>query len=270
MTVVCGTDFSDLSDRACQAAAALAKKTGEQLVLVHAVAAGSPADDSALAEARASLRATAEKFRRDGVDIQERAETGSPDSVIAAIATEARAGLIVIGAAGQRGSRSLLGNTADRTISAASVPVLIVRDGLPVEEWLAGKRMLRVAVATDLSPISDYAVEWASTLSRYGQCNFVVMHVSWPPEAYDRLGIEGPMTLDRTHPVVDELIRSDIRDTVKRLEPVGKVDVIVESSFGRPGDSLSSAASAAHVDLLVVGHRSGRTWRIWEGSVARQ
>ena len=273
MTVLCGTDFSALSDRACRVAAALAKKTGEPLVLLHAVAAAA-SDDPAFAKerktAKASLQTLAEELRQSGIDAQERVETGSADSVITAIAEEVRAGLIVVGAAGHRGWRWSLGSTADRTISAASIPVLVVREGLPAEEWIAGARPLRVAVATDLSPISDRSVEWASRLGRYGRCEFVVVHVSWPPEAYDRLGIEGPMSLDQTHPLVEELIRREIGDTVKQLETVGAVEVLIESSFGKPADSLSSAASQARADLLVVGHRSGRTWRIWEGSVARQ
>lgn len=264
--IICGTDYSPLAEQAAKTAAALAKKSGQPLRLVHVLTAG---DSEAEKTARGDLKTLSERLRAGGATVKESLELGDPPAVLAKIASEEKAELIVVGSAGRRGSRWALGSTADRVISLAASPVLVVREGFPVEEWISGKRPLRIAVATDLSPSSDVAVDWAAQMNRYGTCEYAVMHVTWPPETYERLGIDGPMPLDQTHPLVEQVIRRDVGAAVELLQKSGKTEVLIESSFGKPADALAQIAAGAKADLLVVGHKLKRTWRVWEGSVAR-
>ena len=274
MTIVCGVDFSPLSDNACVVAAGLARKRETTLVMVHAVAPPvRPADDEVsgqvLAAARRDLAARASGLRAEGTDVIERVEVGPADEVVSAVAAETDASMIVLAATSRAAARWLLGSTADRIASTVEMPVLLVREGFPVRQWLSGSHSLRVTLATDLSPISDNAVEWASALSAFGPCQFTIAHLSWPPETYRRLGVEGPMALDHTHPAVDRAIRNDLESTAARLRKSGPAEIVVDSSFRQPAEVLNRIAEGKAADLLIVGHRPDRNWRVWEGSIAR-
>jgi nucleotide-binding universal stress UspA family protein len=264
MTIVCGTDLSSASDAACAAAAALARKAGARLVLVHAV--GSP-DEVPTARANLSQRAAA--LREVGIEVTEHVETGTSDDVVVAAAAAERATIIVLAATSRTETRPLLGRTADRITAAVEVPVLVLRDGFPVQEWIAGSRPLRITVATDLSPISDQAIAWASQLRRFGPCTFTLAHLPWQPEIFQRMDAENPLALDHTHPIVDEVVRRDVASAAAMLREAGPTDVVVQPSTDSPAHTLNRIAEERGTDVLVVGHRSVRVWRSWEGSVAR-
>jgi nucleotide-binding universal stress UspA family protein len=251
----------------------MARTLKSQLVLVHAVTPtslpGEEVSAHVLAAARHDLAHRAADLRKTGTDVTERLEVGPADGVVSGIAGEADASMIVLAATTRSGTRWLLGSTADRIASIVNVPVLIVREGFPVREWLTGSHSLRVTLATDLSPISDNAIEWASKLSTYGPCSFTIAHLSWPPETYRRLGVEGPMALDHTHPAVDQAVRNELESTAARLRKAGPTEIVVDSSFRKPAETLNRIAENKAAGLLVVGHHPGRNWRVWEGSVAR-
>jgi nucleotide-binding universal stress UspA family protein len=278
MTIVCGTDFSPRSVAHCHDAAALARAEGGKLVLVHAVArplAPMPDGDAVLQHmiesAGGELRRIAKELREStGADVSERVELGSADEVITAVARTAGASMIVVSATSRPMTRWLLGSSADRIASAAETPIVVLREGFPAREWAGGKRPLRVAVATDLSAVSDDAISWAAGLTRFGECTYVLVHVSWPPEVYRRLAIDDPMPLDSTHPVVEKVIRRELGRAAERLRAAGPCETVVESSFGRPADALNRLAKDAGADVLVVGHHADRLWSVWEGSVARR
>jgi nucleotide-binding universal stress UspA family protein len=200
----------------------------------------------------------------------ERVELGPADEVVTAIAGEVDALMIVMAATSRAATRWLLGSTADRVAATVEVPVLLIREGFPVREWLQGSHSLRVTIATDLSPISDNAVEFGSKLSTYGPCTFTVAHLSFPPETYRRLGVEGPMALDHTHPAVDKAVRNDLESTAARLRKSGPAEIVVDSSFRKPAEALNRIAEGKAADLLIVGHHPARNWRVWEGSIARR
>jgi nucleotide-binding universal stress UspA family protein len=276
MTIVCGTDFSPRSISHCHDAAALARAENGRLVLVHAVAGPitpTPGADGALQRTvdagSEELRRIAAELRATGVDVSERVEIGSVDETITAVAKDVGASMIVVSATSRPMTRWLLGSSADRIASAAEMPIIVLREGFPAREWSGGKRPLRVAVATDLSPVSDDAIGWAAGLTRFGQCSYVLVHASWPPEMYRRLAIEDPMPLDRTHPVVEKVVRRELERAAERLRAAGPCEIVVESSFGRPADALNRIAKDAQADVLVVGHHADRLWSVWEGSVAR-
>lgn len=264
MTIVCGTDFSPASDAAGAAAAELARKERARLVLVHAVA--SPDE---LPAARASLAQRAAGLRELGIEVAEHVDAGSSDEVIIAAAAAERATIIVLAATSRTETRPFLGHTADRIAAAVEVPVLVVRNGFPMREWIAGSRPLRITVATDLSPVSDQAIAWVSQLRRFGPCTLTLAHLPWPPEIFQRMDVESPMALDHTHPVVDEVIRRDLASAAAMLRDAGLTEVVVQPSSDAPAQALNRIAEERGADLLVVGHRPLRAWRLWEGSVAR-
>ncbi|HVR42244.1 MAG TPA: universal stress protein [Thermoanaerobaculia bacterium] len=263
--IVCGTDLSESSRAACEVAGALARRAGTGLVVVHAVKEEADAGDRVAGE----LEKVTAAIGSAGTEVAARIVVGTPETVIPRVAAEIGADLIVIAATSRPGVRWSLGSSSDRIVSTTSVPVLVVRNGSAVAEWAGGARTLGVAVATDLSPISDDAVAWASSLTRFGPCRFVLIHLSLPPDAYHRLGIEGPMLLDQSHPAVARSVRRHVEATGDILRRSGPSEIVVEPGSGNAAADLSRLARAAEADLLVVGHLPNRIWRVWEGSVAR-
>lgn len=278
MTIVCGTDFSPASVAACEVAALLAAAHGEPLILVHAVAPATvpPAYDVARAlddlvtSADQALRDLAARLGKDGAQLSTSVSVGAADEVLLGEVERTGARMIVLGSVGERGLKFLLGSTSDRIASRSSVPLFVVRGDFPAAAWLRDKKPLRVAVAADLGPSTNTAVQWASQLIERGPCQFVAMHVSWPPEDYARLAIDAPMHLDRTHPLVEQVIRRELDAVASRLKGSEGTKIVVESNVGRTGAAIAQVASREGADLLVVGRgrEDGRHW--WERSVSRE
>jgi nucleotide-binding universal stress UspA family protein len=95
-----------------------------------------------------------------------------------------------------------------------------------------------------------------------------VAHVSWP---IDEAGVaaDGPVQLDRTHPVVEDLVRRDLEAVAAALRSAGETRIVVEPATARAADALDSVARREAADLLVVGRGrdEGRHW--WETSTSR-
>ena len=274
MTIVCGTDFSPASVAACEVAALIAAAREEPLVLVHAVAPVPYDVAQALADlvtsAERALRELAARLGENGVQVSTSVHVGAADEVVLAEVERSGARIIVLGSVGGRGLKVLLGSTSDRIASRTPVPLFVVRGDFPAAAWLRDNKPLRVAVAADLGPSTDTAVQWASRLTERGPCEFVAMHVSWPPDDYARLAIDAPMHLDRTHPLVEQVIRRELESVASRLEGSGETKIAVESNVGRTGAAIAQVASRERADLLVVGRgrEDGRHW--WERSVSRE
>lgn len=278
MTIVCGTDFSPPSIAACEVAALIAAAHGEPLILVHAVTplnVPPPYDvaralDDLVAAAERALGDLAARLGKAGLQVSTSVSIGAADEVLVAEVDRTGARMIVLGSVGERGLKFLLGSTSDRIASRSPVPLLVVRGGFPADAWLGNHQPLRVAVATDLGPSTEPAVQWASQLIERGPCQFVAMHVSWPPEDYARLAIDAPMHLDRTHPLVEQVIRRELESVASRLDGSIETKIVIESNIGRTGTAIAQVASREGADLLVVGRgrEEGRRW--WERSVSRQ
>lgn len=277
MTILCGIDFSPASDAACKVAALLAERHREPLILVHALSTVAVPPmylnfsmlDEMRSSAEQALGELAVRMGGEEKGVSTRIVAGEPDEVVLAEAEKSGARLIVLGSVGARGVKWLLGSTADRVVSRSRVPVLAVRGEFPAAEWLEKRRPLRVAVAAELAPSSEPAIDWAAHLSEHAPCEFVVTHLSWPPEEYERLAIDAPMHLDRTHPLVAEVIRRDLAHAAQRLEEAGPARVIVESNMGSTAAAIVRVAVREQADLLVVGRgrEEGRHW--WDQSISR-
>lgn len=280
MAIICGTDFSEAAEAACRVAAELASRHGEPLILVHALALlpiappaevpiGANVYDEVAAAARKSIDELAGRLAATGAEVRTSVELGEPDEVLLQRAGQQSTRLIVIGSVGRRGARWLLGSTADRLASRSPFPLLVTRPAFPAHEWLKSGTPLRVVVASDLSPSTGPAVAWAAHLSEHGPCQFTVAHLSWPPAEHDRLAIDGPMHLDRTHPLVEELVQRDLAAAARALHGVGETKILVQSTMGRTADSLASVADREKADVVVVGRglEDERQW--WEASTSR-
>jgi nucleotide-binding universal stress UspA family protein len=137
--IVAGTDGSPGAERAVREAARLARATGARLVLVSAFSDLHPYREHIQGSAREDLidlenvagqlllRAAAEV---DGdSQVETVAREGDPAEVLADVAAEEGAGLIVVGDRGLTGVRRfLLGSVSHKLSHHAPCSVLIVRD----------------------------------------------------------------------------------------------------------------------------------------------
>ena len=126
--VVVGTDGSDHASAAVEAAASLAAVWGStvEIVVAHRFL---PSDQEALA---AEVRHAAGVMRGRGLHVHEHVRRGDPALVLADVAADCDARLIVVGA-GDRGkaARRLIGSVADFVSERAPCDVLIVRPRPP-------------------------------------------------------------------------------------------------------------------------------------------
>lgn len=261
MAIVCGTDYSPMAAQAATVAAILAARLDEPLILLYALDEladlrvdpdAARAYESVFDLAKQRLPAEAERLRGYGARVEKVFVTGAADEALVGHAEKSGAQLIVLASTGRRGAaRWLLGSVTERTLRTSPVPVLVVRDATPLEAWVRGERPLRVMVATDLSAVSELAIQWAAALRRIGPCHITVVHAT-------RTGTAEARALER-----------DLRHQTQGSSDDTHVHVIGRRETRRTGRCLARVAATEKTDLLVVGSRQRAAHdRFWHGTVA--
>jgi nucleotide-binding universal stress UspA family protein len=140
--IVVPTDFSSCADAGWMLARRMAAEFGSELILVHVLVeaplffegpfnTGHTRDVFAAARGwgERGLAERVEAARAAGLHVRSELRTGKPHAEIVALATDAKADLVVIGTHGRDGlNRALLGSVADRVVHFAPCPVLTVRE----------------------------------------------------------------------------------------------------------------------------------------------
>ena len=181
--IICGTDFSEPAQHAANVAAALAKRLGTHLLLVHGI------DERGeipyhhwprlFAIDRPRLTCEADRLRTSGLTVEERLLGGVPDDGVVRCAEKADARMIVVASSGRgRGGalahgQHLGANRGNRLASDARRP----RWGGALEAWLRDERALKVFVGADFTPTSDAALRWVEELSKIAPCEVTVGYV---------------------------------------------------------------------------------------------
>ena len=138
-TIVVGTDGSESAARAVREAARLARMTGARLIIVSAFSDLHPYREHVESSGREHLvhlgdvadqllmRAAAEA--NDDIEAETVSRQGDPAQVLADVATEENAQLIIVGDRGLSGvERFMLGSVSHKVSHHAPCSVLIVRD----------------------------------------------------------------------------------------------------------------------------------------------
>jgi nucleotide-binding universal stress UspA family protein len=275
VTIVCGTDLSGRSRPAVAAAAALARRTGEALWLVH-VAVGAELLERECRERLVDAAYAAldgEVARVAGsvpAGVQRRVVVGHAAREVLALAEGERAGLVVVSSQGHAASALYrVGGTSERIALESAAPVLVVRDAAPFEAWARGDRALRVVVGVDFTAASLSAVRWVKALRRAGPCDVVLAHVYEGVDVLRRYGRLGVPSLVEADPAVERLLERDVGALAGDLGGEGKVEVRVRLALGRLADHLVQLADGEGADLVAVGthHKRGPA-RLWSVSSA--
>lgn len=270
MTIACGTDFSENAGAAARAAGAITARLAVPLSLVHVVDASLARN--AVEQLRARLVAQAGDLRRKfGIEVEPRIESGEADERLVEFAASLHARLLVVSALGERKQhRWLLGSVAERVVQAASMPVLVVRDGGSIEAWARGERALRVMVGVEPTPSSRAALDWADALHAIGPRELLVVQIAWPAAEQHRIGISSPVPLDHLRPEVEQGLVRALEQWAGEPTPSAGRSFVVRPGWGRVDGHLTQLAAECEADLLVVGtHQRAGIARFWQGSVSR-
>jgi nucleotide-binding universal stress UspA family protein len=277
-TIVAGVDLSIPSDQALERAAGLALQAGAPLILVHAQADDAPLEhaDQAmleqLGEVSAAMRAEAaqqlskhvQRLAARGVNVELVNRTGSPGEVVAEVAKERAADLIVIGTHGHTGlQRFLLGSVATSVLRHAPCDVLVCRG-------MSGpSAFLRPLVATDFSAAAGRALRNAAMLSTRGAA-IEVIH-AWQLPA----GSWGATLLGQARfpwsTVRDAVLTSAQAQADKLVAAYTDLGhpLHVQLVQGPPASVITHAAEAGAHDLIAIGTHGHRGFRrLLLGSVA--
>ena len=247
--IVVGTDLSATAKYATDRAAALAKRLGAKLYLVHA---GSDPGER--------LDTLAREYGAEKV-----VEAGNPADVLIGQTEALEADLLVVGSVGMSGARRfLLGSVPNKVSHHAPTDLLVVKTDPPPKEVGDYRSIL---VGTDGSATAMRAVEMSARLANALGITPVVVTAYEPPTEQElkryRADPQDPVAQwgSRTKDVPDEFRwriadAAQAKDVLERAsEHAAKAgaEADVRAVEGSPAETLISIAENEGFDLIVVG-----------------
>ena len=280
MPIICVTNLSPDSVRAASAAAALAVRLNEPLVLYGVFEQEGP--DSGGAPSRASLQGRleeeAERLRAQGTQVRT-VLTSDVEEALLGDEECRKARWLMLASDGWHVSGWRRTPLPERLVRHACAPVLVVRRDGALVDWARGRRRLQVMVGVNPSDEADSSAAFLQVLREVGPCDVVATYVCSPAEERERLGFHSPVHVELLDPVVrgiqaldpqvERVLLREVREHVGELPGEGKVEIHLEPGYGRRADHLVHVARERAVDLLVVGtHQRAGLQRWWHGSVS--
>jgi len=279
--IVCATDFSPEAASALGWAMAFARREGGRIDLLHvlpeptrnreALAADEATFEAArVHDARDRLSQVAsEAARAGGVEVHPEILAGDTHLRIVEHARHRLARLIVMGASGRSSiDRWVLGSAADRTVRSTGVPVVIVPRHAPVHT--ESERPLKALVGLEGEDFPEL-VTFAAGLRRRAACDVTFLHLYWPIEEFERLGLRGARDPLAPDPDVVKDLEPKLRARVAALPGHGEVTLLIRPAWGDPAGNLLLAAGDDSYDMLIVGaHRRHGFARVVARSVAER
>jgi nucleotide-binding universal stress UspA family protein len=232
-------------DAAFERGLALAKASGAELYLLHAV----PANQPYSYRAAERLQRSAELHRRTeaaGVNAQSVEQHGDPAEIILLHADGRSVDLIVMGTEGRTGwARWRQPSVAEQVLRRTKRPTLVVRG-----DDKSGAAFDNVLVAVDLSPASTGLVKTALQILGGKRRQFTVVHAVE--------GIEAAADVrNRARWMVPEYRRYVLNEARRRLADVlpatGSSDITSHVAAGPATETIGAYAAAVDADLVVMG-----------------
>lgn len=260
-TVLCATDFSEVSTKAETYAAALARHYEASLHLLHvdppmpimAPYGEIPVDVRLFEEQRqaaiADLDAAGARARQQGVPVETSMRGGHPAREILAVAEQTHADLLVIGTHGRGGvDHLLLGSVAEKIVRKAQCPVMVVP---PAAHPETGVLFSRILCPIDGSAASRDALTYALSLARETDGHVTLLYVVEPVPAageFGALDVEEYRKAGEAHAhrVMAEAVPADVREWCRLDERV---------ATGKPSERILEAAKVERADVIVMGVR---------------
>lgn len=263
--ILCGTDLSPASEAVLQAAGALAKKQGRELLLAHVLERDDP---NQRMTCEMQLEQDAADLRRNlDISVETLVVTGVPEQRLLELVKKRSAQLLVVGAEGKAQHQRRLGSVPEHLCQHCSVPVLVVRKSEGLRAWADGKQPLSVLLGSGMGDASTSALEY---VAGWPDLSLTVAHVAWPYGEHYRLGVGSPMPLDHLRPEVHHQLVGDLGRWIAAAHCANTPKLKVVPGWGRIDSHLAQLAQEKAADLLVVGsHQRNLAARVWHGSVSR-
>jgi len=264
-TLICTTDFSDLSNHALQFGIALASELSARLYLCHVIdltplAFYGEGFSDPLAHERKLTEYAHERLQDligdRSIDWEPLILTGHTADEIALIAQDRNADLVISATHARSGlKRFIVGSVTQSLMRTLPCPLLVVRSPeqghpIPSPEHIRFKRIL---VACDFSSYSSLAVQYGLSLAQEFQSEVNLIHV-----------IEPAVYKDLLRPAMEarEEYQQDLREELNRK----LTEMIPEEAYnwctpkttllaGQPHEELTKYAVVHGVDLIVLGVR---------------
>ncbi len=273
--IIVGTDFSEQAERAVEHAMAVARHTGAELVLMHALSMPEPdyvmpypittpaiyveQVDTIVKEARAKLDEMRERLIGQGVEVSHVFVNEMADRGIVSVAKETNADLIVVGSHGRTGiSRFLIGSIAEKVVRRAHCDVLVARGDAPTGGYK------HILLPVDFSEVSDRAMARASILAE-PEGKVDMLHC-WqlPGGSITYWGSVGPGLGES---IVKGATAFGRKAIAKVSESKAEFSLAVEEGDAR--NNIEKRTSSGEYDLVVMGsHGRKGINRVMLGSVA--
>jgi nucleotide-binding universal stress UspA family protein len=243
-TIVVATDLGGRSEGALEYASKLATGYGARIVLAHGI---DPLDYAAVdgvpgrvlkgltEKARTVLDELAGDLLREGIHSHSEIRQGAVAQMLADVARQYEAGLIVIGTRGMDGvGPVVVGAIAEQLVRLAACPVLAV-----AADWNVGPfRPVPggpVLLAMERNEATPAAVATAHSLAETFQRTLVVVHARSAAEAAAFLN-PGATTLEEFG-----------------IKPSGRCPIRFVVKDGSPSDAIGAAIDQFHPSILVAG-----------------
>lgn len=274
--VLVGIDFSQTSIAAARWVIRWLA-SDDELVLVHALvvpemhaflAARFPLSESLLVNAREGAEhrlgevASSLRFDRIVLEIRE----GRPRDVLAQVARDRHANLVVVGKHGESGSkRGYPGRTADDLVRGLPVPVLLATG-------LLKENPKRLIVPLTFSSVTPYVVDWVKTLSDRFDPEIVAVHVVGSAVLSHVLSMsavaQGNESMSK--PEIDRVFGAERDQWTQTLVEAGVPAARINSEvvFGDVSQEVWDAVARHGSDMIVMGSHAGAIRRAFLGSAA--
>ncbi|MCW5695568.1 MAG: universal stress protein [Bauldia sp.] len=265
-TILLATDLSARCDRALDRAGSLAASWGAELTAVHALEQGADFYANELTHRLPSWRQddpamiAQRRLARDFADrkIAAIVERGTPAETVLRLAAEHNAGLIVVGLARDEAlGRFGLGDTVDRLVRRAALPVLVVKDR-------AHGPYGNVLVATDFSDAALAALKTAVTFFPAARITLLnafdtpMAGMAADPASY-REGLRAAAVSD-----------GNVFLAKAGLDEERRRRIVVHAEAGDPAELVRQYVQDNPVDLIVFGtHGHSALFDILIGSTAK-
>lgn len=273
--IVIGVDFSPASIAAARWALSwLAGDT--EVILAHAlvvpemssVLAGRfPIPESLVDNARAGATQRLQQLivTLDSPLVLPEIREGNPADVIAAVARDKQADLVIVGRHGEGGPhRGYTGRTADRLVRTSASAVMLANG-------MSAGTPSRVIVPVTYSSITPFVIGWAKRIHDASNAEIIGVHVVGSAVLSHVLTMSTiksgePLTAEK----IDEVFLED-RDRwrdelVKAGIPASKVKV--EVVFGEVSEAIQASVYRFNADMVVMGSHAGPIRRLLLGSSA--
>ncbi|MBA4371821.1 MAG: hypothetical protein C0402_03040 [Thermodesulfovibrio sp.] len=280
MKILLATDGSEYSDEAARSLLCLDLTVEDEIMLTHVVSwipfqYDAESYYSSLKQIKQDVApriidAALEVLAPSKARISTAIIDGAPERYIVDAAEAGDMDLIVMGARGIKGVKSLLIGSVTKAVTLHSAkPVLVIKPG-----FCGSMEKKKVLFAADGSDFSAAAAKFLAFLPLSADSEITLMHVIWSDFADipDRFVIE---VNDRIKDMLADTRAEEFRESDRILEEAKGYlgqrfkNLTAVSKVGDPSHEILRTAEEMHADMIVVGCRGLKGMASMMGSVSR-